>query len=75
MQVDSTYGGMFANALQGMQRSTNQVTDASARIAENGASDIGAMVDLVEGEQLYAANARVLETESQMLGQLIDTQA
>lgn len=75
MQVDSSYGGLFANALQGMQRSTNQVTDASVRIANNGASDIGAMVDLIEGEKLYAANARVLETESQLLGQLIDTKA
>ncbi|CUS47569.1 MAG: hypothetical protein HLUCCO02_11525 [Idiomarinaceae bacterium HL-53] len=75
MQIDGSQNASFATALQGMQRSSNQVVNASERIANSGAADTAAVVDLAAGERFYTANARVLETESQMLGTLINTKA
>lgn len=75
MQINNSQGATFAHAVQGMQRSSNEVVQASERIAQNGAADAEAAVNLIAGEKSYTANARVLETQSDMVGTLLDIKA
>ncbi len=75
MQINPTVPNAFNTSLQGMQRSTQQVTAASDTIAREGAHNVGAIVALIEGEQTYTANAKAFAASSRMLGVLLDTKA
>ncbi|MCO4322384.1 hypothetical protein [Aliidiomarina quisquiliarum] len=79
MQINSAVPNALNTSLQGMQRSSQQVTTASETIARgsvgNGAHNVEALVALVEGEQAYGANVKAFATSSRMLGVLLDTEA
>lgn len=79
MQINSTAPNAMNTSLQGMQRSSQQVTAASETIARDstrtGGVNVEALVSLVEGEQTYAANAKAFSTSSRMLGVLLDIEA
>ncbi|RTE86455.1 MULTISPECIES: flagellar basal body rod C-terminal domain-containing protein [Gammaproteobacteria] len=75
MQINSSQNAVFTSALQGMQQSSDQVVDASQRIAKSGAMDAEAAVDLIAGEKSYTANAKVLATQSDMVGTLLNIKA
>ncbi|HLV47713.1 MAG TPA: hypothetical protein VKY35_01480 [Aliidiomarina sp.] len=75
MQINPTTPNAFTSSLEGMQRSTQQVTAATETIAREGAHNVGALVSLVEGEQTYMANAKAFAASSRMLGVLLDTEA
>lgn len=79
MQINSTAPNAMNTSLQGMQRSSQQVTAASETIARDstraGCLNVEALVSLVEGEQTYAANAKAFSASSRMLGVLLDIEA
>lgn len=79
MQINSTVANALNTSLQGMQRSSQQVTAASETIARgsvgNGTHNVEALIALVEGEQAYGANVKAFATSSRMLGVLLDTEA
>ncbi|WP_113906954.1 hypothetical protein [Aliidiomarina celeris] len=79
MYIQAANSAGYANSLQGLANASAQVTNASERIAtratEGGSASVQAQVDLLAGEKLYAANARVLETQSSMIGSVLNIKA
>lgn len=71
-------GSVYGNGLAGIQKGWNTLNQASARIAQVGASeDPGAdltqgAVDLLQGRLQVQASAKVLETANKTLGSIID---
>ncbi|MCC5855196.1 MAG: hypothetical protein JJU10_05880 [Idiomarina sp.] len=75
MEIDGSMLSAFQSAQLGMQRASNQVSDASQSIARNAAEDTGALVDLISGERSFEANVASLEAADRMLGRIIDIEA
>ena len=83
MNIGSTSGSSFSIATAGIQKSTEQVREASqqvvaattARPTQGSIEVTDALVKLKEGEQGVAANAKVLEAADKQIGTLLDIQA
>lgn len=74
--------GTTANGLQAFQNAQQRVADAADRIAKNGTTENAnetdlakAVVDLNQGSLQAKAAAKVIETENQTIGSLLDIKA
>ena len=65
---------LFDAPRQGMQRAFAQAGDAAGRIAEGEVTPDN-MVDLLEAEALFKANAAVMRSADEMIGWLFDEKA
>jgi hypothetical protein len=83
MNIGSTSGSSFSIVTAGIQKSTEQVREASQQVVEattarpaQGSIEVtDALVKLKEGEQGVAANAKVLEAADKQIGTLLDIKA
>jgi flagellar hook-associated protein FlgK len=72
--------GALQNSLAGIQRSTANIVESSEKIANSNNPNSGInieteTVNLLENETYYKANAKVLQTELDSLGTLLDIKA
>jgi hypothetical protein len=70
----------FQSGVEGFQRATQRAAEASQQIAQAGTTQpeqdlVKPVVELKQAEQQAAASAKVIETENNILGSLLDIRA
>jgi len=84
LPIDNSISSAFANGALGIQRGSNQITQASGDLAnssvrsnagelQSGTKMTDALIDLQVGAINTQASARVLSTANDTLGTLLDT--
>jgi hypothetical protein len=84
LPIDNGVGSAFANAAMGLQRGSNQITQASSDIARSSAGSqsgefqggvkmTDALIDLQVGAINVQASSRALGAADDTLGTLLDT--
>jgi len=71
VQSGASDGLSFRPPLRGMQRAERQAGEAAAALA-GGEITSSRMVELVESERMYQANATVFRAQSELVGRLLD---
>ena len=86
MAIDGVSGSALSNGLQGFQAAQNRVNQAAQDIASQSVTDASqesintndltsSLVDLTVAENDAKANAKVIQTASDVLGTLLDIEA
>jgi len=71
VQSGGSSGLTFQPTLRGMQRAEGQAGEAAAAVA-GGDITSSRMVELVESERMYQANATMFRAQSELVGRLLD---
>ncbi|MBC2607675.1 flagellar basal body rod C-terminal domain-containing protein [Pelagicoccus albus] len=69
--VTTSQSTAFEKAKEGMDRGSRKLNNAAAKIASGDISPNN-IVELACAETMYSANAKVIHTEDEMLGTLLD---